>query len=479
MKNFINRALVAKKHLKLFFALFAMLALGVGNAWADVNCDFTTKSASHGAYTDSWKYGDFTVFGGANNNKGWAYVKMGGKSTNLTTANPVYISSPKMTSAISKVQVSIIAGSLAKSGMSVNSWGVYVYSDANMTNQVDYVAGGTISKNAAVFEFTPTTGTTWSANNYYKVSFDLKNTTTTNGIIWLDKVTFVESTNGGGETPVASLVKIEKTAGKTEFVEGEAFEKATITATYDDETTKDVTSLATFTGYNMNTTGTQTVTVTYEDQTITYNITVNPKPTYTITWNNAGDDSNTTTVVQGAALGELPTVADCSNGKKFMGWTAATSVNNDGSGVTYIESTDKPTANTTYYAVFAVVEGDAGTPTTATVSISDYATEKNWVNSTQYGTVNIDANITATATGGGNTGKYYTSGTNWRLYQNETPSLTISAAEGYEIQTVKVTYSVSNTGVLTLDGSNVTSGTACEVNAASVTLRCPRFVGQG
>lgn len=33
MKNFINRALVAKKHLKLFFALFAMLALGVGNAW--------------------------------------------------------------------------------------------------------------------------------------------------------------------------------------------------------------------------------------------------------------------------------------------------------------------------------------------------------------------------------------------------------------------------------------------------------------
>ena len=60
-----------------------------------------------------------------------------------------------MTSAISKVQVSIIAGSLAKTGMSVNSWGVYVYSDANMTNQVDYVTGGTISKTANVFEFTP------------------------------------------------------------------------------------------------------------------------------------------------------------------------------------------------------------------------------------------------------------------------------------------------------------------------------------
>ena len=273
----------------------------------------------------------------------------------------------------------------------------------------------------------------------------------------------------GSDEPEATLVSIAHTGDKTIFTEGDAFVKSTITATYDDATTKDVTSSATFTGYNMNTTGTQTVTVTYEDQTITYNITVNPKPTYTITWNNAGT-TNETKVVQGAALGELPTVEDCPSGKKFMGWTAATSVNSDGTGVTYIKSTDKPTTNTTYYAVFAVVEGDAGTLTTATVSISDYATEKNWVNSTQYGTVNIDANITATATGGGNTGKYYTSGTNWRLYQNETPSLTISAAEGYEIQTVKVTYSVSNTGVLTLDGSNVASETACEINAASVTF---------
>ena len=181
------------KHLKLFFALFAMLALGVGNAWgADVVCDFTTKSASGSSYTTKWNYGDFTIFGGANNSKGWAYVKMGGKNTNIASANPVYISSKQITSSISKVQVSVIAGSLAKSGMKVNSWGVYVYSDANMTNQVDYVSGGTITKNAAVFELIPTSGSAWSANNYYKVSFDLANTSTTNGIIWLDKITFVE-----------------------------------------------------------------------------------------------------------------------------------------------------------------------------------------------------------------------------------------------------------------------------------------------
>ncbi len=193
------------KTIRLLLVMFLTLTVTT-NAWAaDVTCDFTTQSAGSSQYTASWNYGDFTVFGGANNNKGWAYVKMGGKNTNLATANPVYISSPKMTSAISKVQVSIIAGSLAQTDMSVNSWGVYVYSDANMTNQVDYVAGGTITKNAAVFEFTPTSGTTWSANNYYKVSFNLRNTSTTNGIIWLDKITFVESTGGGGGSTPTQL----------------------------------------------------------------------------------------------------------------------------------------------------------------------------------------------------------------------------------------------------------------------------------
>ena len=195
------------KHLKLFFALFAMLALGVGNAWADVTCDFTTKSAKNSGYTAEWNYGDFTVFGGANNNGSWGYVKMGGKKDNLATANPVYISSPEVTSPVSKVQVSIIAGSLPKTGMSVNSWGVYVYADAEMTNQIDYVAGGTIAKTAAVFEFVPTTGTTWSANNYYKVSFDLTNTSTTNGIIWLDKITLIEAADDSGSTEtVVSLI---------------------------------------------------------------------------------------------------------------------------------------------------------------------------------------------------------------------------------------------------------------------------------
>lgn len=286
--------------------------------------------------------------------------------------------------------------------------------------------------------------------------------------------TISDYTTSCSNAPAATLVSIAHTGNKTTFTEGDPFVKSTITATYDDENTKDVTSLATFEGYDMNTTGTQTVNVSYTEgdktATTTYNITVNPKPTYTITWNNAGS-TNKTTVVQGEAFGELPTVADCPNGKKFMGWSATNDFASDGSDINYVKKTDVPTSNTTYYAVFAVVEGGNGTPTTATVTIADYATANGWASGTQYNTMNIDANITATAAGGGNTGKYYSSGSGtWRFYQNEAPSLTISAAAGYEIQTVKMTYTIGNTGVLTLDGSQIASEAACEINAVSVTF---------
>ena len=130
------------------------------------------------------------------------------------------------------------------------------------------------------------------------------------------------------------------------------------------------------------------------------------------------------------------------------------------------------TENKTFYAVFATVtESDGGTTTVeASVTIADYADANSWNNSTKYSFVTIDENITATATGTSNTGKYYTSGENWRIYQNESPTLVIAAGDGCEIKTVKVTYSVSNTGVLTYDGSNLPSDEEVEINATSATF---------
>ena len=74
----------------------------------------------------------------------------------------------------------------------------------------------------------------------------------------------------------------------TTFIEGDDFshDGMTVTATFSNSSTEDVTSSATFTGYNMSQTGEQTVTVTYTHNNVsvtqTYTITVNEIPTKTI-----------------------------------------------------------------------------------------------------------------------------------------------------------------------------------------------------
>ena len=177
--------------------LLVLALLSTNLAWGgetelSESLDLTTKTVGTAAYNGSTTYGDWTIVNGANNNKGWTFFKMGGKSNTLSTYNPCYIhysANSGVSSKVDKITVSIAAGSLSKPGMSVNSWGVYVYSDKAMTTQIDYVAGGAITNSAATFDFTPSAGKTWAAGSYYKVSWDLANTTSTNGIVCVDKVT--------------------------------------------------------------------------------------------------------------------------------------------------------------------------------------------------------------------------------------------------------------------------------------------------
>ena len=118
----------------------------------------------------------------------------------------------------------------------------------------------------------------------------------------------------------------------------------------------------------------------------------------------------------------------------------------------------------------------SGDQTVLNVTIADFAAANGWENSKPYTEFNLNGDISVTATGtasgnyGVNTGKYYTNGENWRIYQAETPALTITAAEGKTIVSVKITYASQNTGVLTLDGANVESGSVVSVNADSVTF---------
>ncbi len=114
--------------------------------------------------------------------------------------------------------------------------------------------------------------------------------------------------------------------------------------------------------------------------------------------------------------------------------------------------------------------------TEVTVTIGDYAAANGWENSVQQTSLTMDEVVTVTAnptTGTyNNTGKYYENGLNWRMYQNEAPAITVSAAEGYFLTSVTFTYESNKTGVMVdADGAQVASAEAYALdNVASATF---------
>ena len=98
-----------------------------------------------------------------------------------------------------------------------------------------------------------------------------------------------------------------------EFVFG-----GTVTANYENGDPKDVTSSATFSGYNMSTPGTQTVTVSYGGKTATYEITVNTVPVTGITL-----DTNEAEIEVGKTLQLTATIQPENATNKEYSWSSS------------------------------------------------------------------------------------------------------------------------------------------------------------
>ena len=189
------------------------------------------------------------------------------------------------------------------------------------------------------------------------------------GAMYLTSITITWSSAGGSSSHTDYTTTCQEVTGialsgsyPTTFIQFDAFSFAggIVTATLENGTTQDVTELATFSGYNMDEVGVQTVTVTYMGQTAKYEITINQSDRWRLTWNVSGKTNTGASpiyVQKGNAIGELPTpeVPDACAGKTFMGWTTSNIVPSDGIGIEYITSATKPTDNTTYYAVFATI----------------------------------------------------------------------------------------------------------------------------
>lgn len=116
-----------------------------------------------------------------------------------------------------------------------------------------------------------------------------------------------------------------------------------------------------------------------------------------------------------------------------------------------------------------------GDSNTSKIVIADYADANSWVDTKISASAETDyftatTSCTTPSSNGQNTGKYYENGENWRIYQNEIPSLVITAKTGYTIVSVKVTYTVSNTGIMTKGDAQIASDTVVTVNDTSVTF---------
>jgi len=110
---------------------------------------------------------------------------------------------------------------------------------------------------------------------------------------------------------------------------------------------------------------------------------------------------------------------------------------------------------------------------TVSLNVEEFAAANGWTNGTRYAKVNLDANLEiivgATTTNSINSGKYYTSGNNWRFYQSDKGTITISSGDK-NIVSVKITFTTGNSGILVLNGNTIDSAELVSVNAPSVTF---------
>jgi len=142
--------------------------------------------------------------------------------------------------------------------------------------------GNTVSLTATSSDSSPIT---WSTSNSAVATVNQSGVVT--GVkAGTATITATSSTVGSATATITVtepviLSSISVSGQKTSYVVGDSFVKPTVTATYSDSSSKDVTNSATFSNYDLNTEGNYTVNVSYKEGTITkttsYDITVAPQ----------------------------------------------------------------------------------------------------------------------------------------------------------------------------------------------------------
>ena len=360
------------KHLKLFFALFAMLSLGVGNAWAQTKTDIMFAKGFGGYTTGSYSSAgtDRTAIANSTNATSVTYAMQvfngstgalrGNQSAaksnfscrNTTTYDGYYISQVSLT-----VSGGTIDGST--NGRSVVYFGTSAYGNPNTTTP-----SGTATKASPASSGQTTL--TWTNTNQDASYFILYNLKTSGTAVSKDastslKITWTKKT---ASAYVITAVSNNDSWGTV------SLNGATITAE-----PKTGYCVSVSTPYEV-TSGTATVTqngntfAVNASSDCTVKINFEALPTYSVTWVVNGVTKETKTYTSGDALvlpTYTPTAADCDDVKTFAGWTETEidGVSETKPAVLFTTASGTVTSAATYYAVFEGEEGGSATSTTA------------------------------------------------------------------------------------------------------------------
>ena len=172
----------------LLFILVTLTASAADEVYYTLQCVKNTKLSG---YDD---YGDVTInkmtWNTPGNQASWSdYWRIGGKS--ITNADRIITGKNAMGADISKITVTHQGVSSTK--VKINSVTVTVSSDAEFTtNVVNVKVTPTVGNTAGSFDISPTDGKPWSSGAYYKITFNITNEGSNNGLN-LNKIEFFKS----------------------------------------------------------------------------------------------------------------------------------------------------------------------------------------------------------------------------------------------------------------------------------------------
>lgn len=142
----------------------------------------------------------------------------------------------------------------------------------------------------------------------------------------------------------------------------------------------------------------------------------------------------------------------------------------------YVISFKSPTVNMVVTSIKEIAGGEEGGEEGGEKPSEDLITKKiseisgGPANETKVSTMKFDDVVTLTASESGNNGKVYSSGAEWRFYQSDNGTLTVTAKEGYTLEKIKVTYTPSKSGVLMLGDAQLATDSIADVSGNSVVL---------